>query len=273
MLKHTNGDEPTDVSNLAIALCGLNVELVKAQKTVYACLLGGPAVRHLRIALKENIRGSRNTLCSGLLDWGINLQKLLYMDKARTAIDEAVGIRWAQYLEKPDDHREKIVDLYFAQAELYIASHDTAAAATTWNKCIPLCDHLARKNSHCSALWARAYRQHAISLSALGHFDEGCAEFEKALEIFHPLCDRHPADPEYRAGLALTLVNYAECLAGVGRYDDALVAMDEAIVIRQKRLMEENPPKLRTKLKSNHIAALVRKSSILSSLSWDDEAC
>lgn len=254
-------------------MLSLNVELVKAQKTVYACLLGGPAVHHLRIAFKENIRGSRNPLSSGLLDWGMNSQKLLYLDKARTAIDEAVEIKRAQYLEKPNSHREDMVDFYFTQATLYLASHNTAAAATTWTACLPLCDHLARRDPDFSALSARAHRQYAISLSALGRFDEGCAEFEKALEIFHPLYHSQPDDTEYRAGLDLTLFNYTDCLAGVGRYDDALVAIDEAIVIRQKRLLEETPPKTKAKLKFHYVVALFRKNSILSSLGRDDEAC
>lgn len=273
VLEHTKGDDPTDVASLALALIRLNRELVNAQKIQYACLLGGPAVSYHRTVLKEFPWGWRSLLSEALYDWGLNFQRLYYMDKARVAIDEAVETKRLRYVKKPDRHRQRLVDFYDAQSGLYFNSRDTAAAERVLRDAIPLCREMARQDYQFVALAGRAYRDHGLYLTTLVRFTEACVEFEEALKRLRPIYNQDPTNSDYTLWLALTLYHYADCLVGIFRFDDALAAIEESIVLYEKRYMGTELPRPKTQFKFEYTQAVLRKGGTLAVMQRYDEAC
>jgi len=174
-----------------------------------------------------------------LLNVSVRLQALGRPEEALTAIEEAVNIRSALTQDQSDADLADLALMIHNRAGFLWKLRRYEEAVAGIDEAVTIYRQLiqAQPDAYLDDLAASLSGKSLLVLD-LGRYEEALAAIEEAVDIYRrlvrpntSLADLRSVHSSFLADLAGSLINYCKCLFELGRKQEALAAINEAIII------------------------------------------
>ncbi|MDQ6777052.1 MAG: tetratricopeptide repeat protein [Actinomycetota bacterium] len=221
--------------------------------------------------------GFRPRLATALTKRSLMLAGLGRPDDALESMNEAIEVYRELAAERPDAARADLATALNSQSLMLSGLERREDALTAIEEAVEIYRELAsdaRPDTFLPKL-AMSLSNQSNRLSELARREDALKAIEEAVEIWRGLASARPGAFRQASALvelATALSNQSGSLSGLGRREDALKAIEEAIEIRRELAAAQPDAALQARLRADLATALNNQAGWLSDLRRRDEA-